>query len=435
MSDDLSSKCVVIRDNGLHFPLALQLREAFGRVLYSTDLDHEYPSVMQSCIGDGFPGVERCDDPFLLHNEIDLWVYPNRGHAGEQLLLESMGKRVFGGRLGTELESHRRRFRKLQSNLGMDVPEYVVVTGIANLREHLRPLEKKWIKIDRFRRDCETWQWRSWDESRYMLDRLAVRFGPLQDDIPFIVEDEIVTEIETGGDLISIDGAFADHAVIGFEAKDKTYLASLRTWEQLDDAIKEVIEPLAPILKGFRYRNFLSTEQRITKRDNILTDITPRLGCPSGNCQLRLYGNVPELLWHGAAGELLPIQPKFKFAIECIMEHNCPEVDWRCIKFPDSVLPYVNFIGPVKSKVPGLTHFTPNDIHDTSIGSVSGEGNTIKECMEDLKAHVEAISDQPITVRLDTIKDLLEEVETAEKQKIEFTEQAIPEPEEVLNDA
>ena len=432
MSDDLSQKVFLIWDNGMQFPLAMAMRETGGRVLYHTDWDQEYPTIIETCLGDGFDGIERCDDPFLLLDQIDLAIFPNRGHAGEQMVFERFGKRVFGSRLGTELESRRRRFIKLQETLRMDVPDYVIIVGLTKLTKHLEPLYNKFIKIDRFRADCETWKWRSWEESRMELDRLAVKFGPFKEQIPFIVQDEVDTEVETGSDVICVDGQFASHGVLGFEYKDKSYLASLRTWEEMDPVIKEVLDPLVPTLKALNYRNFLSTEQRKTDDCNYLTDITPRLGFPSGNCQIHLYGNLPEVMWHAAAGELIPIEPQHLFAVECLMDHNCSESEWRSLRVPEKALPWINMTNVAEYN--GIYHFVPNAIEDTCIGSISGEGDTVQECVDNLLKHVEMLDGQPITVRLDTISNLLKEVHTAQDDHdIEFTEQALPEPATVLN--
>ncbi len=430
-----ASKTFGIWDNGLNTPLAFALARAGHRILYHTAWDQEYPTIVETCLGDGFTdyNIERCDDLFLQVDEIDCFVFPNRGHIGEQLILERFGKPVFGSKAGTNMESRRRQFLKLQEKLHMDVPEYVVVTGVTALAKHLRPLQDKWIKIDKYRRDSETWKWHSWDESQGELDRLAVKFGPFKEEIPFIVQDEIETMIEAGGDIISIDGQWASHGVIGVEGKDKAYLASLRTWEEMDPIIKEVLIPLEPTLKELRYRNFLSTEQRKTDDSNYLTDLTPRLGFPSGNCQIHLYDNLPEVILAGAEGTLIPIKPRFNFAVEVLMDHTCPYGDWRALRIPEKVLPWINMTSVAKHN--DAYHFVPNDVHDSCVGSISGEGDTIEECMANLMKHVEALDGQPITVRLDTVKDLLKEVKVAETKGIEFADASLPDPAEIMENA
>ncbi len=433
MSEDLSGKTVCVVDNGLMFPLAYRLAQGFGRVLYFTTWDEAYPVFSEMVFGDGFAEVERCNDYLetVYDGSVDLYVFPNRGHVGAQLLIESLGKRVFGAKRGVEWEVFRSRFRKLQAKLHMDVPEYNIVVGLSKLREYLEPLENKWIKLDQYRGNMETWKWRDWEQDHSKLDKLAVQFGPFQDLVPFIVEDEIKTDIEDGADWINVDGEFANYGVVGIERKDKTYLAALKSWDEAPDQIKEVLTPLQPELKALRYRNFISTEQRVTDDANYLTDITPRLGFPSGNCQTNLYANLSQVIWEASAGNLIPIEPAAKYAIECLIDHTDPEFDYRSLRIPKEIVRWINVTNVCK--LDDVHHFPPNDVHDSTIGSVSGIGDTVIEAIENVIEHVNALGNQSVSVRLDTLKDLVEEAHKMEEEGIKLADEKLPEPEAVLN--
>lgn len=425
MSDSISSKCVCIVDNGLFFSLALALsqqfnKNGFGRVLYCTQWDEQYPALAECVSGDGFESVERCDDYMRHVDDINLFCFPQRGLIGPQLLLEKMGKRVLGSRTGTELEIYRTRLRKLQAKLGMDVPDYVMVRGITALRKHLRPLSDKWIKTDRFRKDMETWHWLDWGQSEANLDKLAVKFGPFRELVAFMVEDPIDTDLEIGADCLCVDGKIASHAINGVECKDKSYVAFLKKYSDMPAEISAVLDPLMPTLKEMRYRNFLSTEQRVKGNFNCLTDLTPRAGYPSANCQWALYGNLPELVWHAAAGELIPIEPTASVAIECLIDHNDDERDWRGMRLPDEVLPWIAPLNPCL--MDGVHYTPPNDVQDTCIGSLIGIGNSIKEAKEHIAENAEMLSGLPLTVHLDTLESLEDELEEANKEGIELAE-------------
>ena len=434
MSDNLSDKTALVWDNGLFACLAMHLSQAFnkngfGRVLYHVPQDEAYPSLAESIIGDGLGIIERCDDPWEVVGEVDLFLFPNRGNIGPQLHLESIEKRVIGSRRGSDLETFKSRLRKLQAKLGMDVPPHTLVRGVTKLREVLKEREDFHIKVDRWRHDMETWHWRDWKQDEGELDKLAVRFGPFKELVLFLVEDAIETELEIGVDIFTVDGNYPNWASSGVEKKDKTYLTFLREYADLPDEIKAAIEPLSGTLRDFRYRNFMSTEQRVTEDKNYLTDFTARLGFPSGPCQVRLYANLPQLLWHGAAGELIDIEPAGKVAIECLMDHSTPETDWRSLRVDEDVLPWVNLTNPCKLGDVNLT--PPIDIRDSCIGSVTGIGDDVKEAVEHVMEIVETFSGQPVSFKTECLKELVEEVEKASDKGIELSDEPMPEAEDL----
>lgn len=436
MNETLSSKTVCVVDSGLFLSLALTVcpklnPNGFGRVLYHTPFDEDHQRVQQVCWGDGFDkfGIERCDDLWKELNNIDLFVFPDNGHMGLQLYLESIGKRVVGSKQGQELEIMRRRFRRLQQGLNMDTPEYVVVPGITELRNYLEPLEDKYIKIDRFRGNFETFHWRNWKQDNGALDKWGVEFGPFKELIPFLVEDAIKTEIEDGGDFFIVDGKTPSHCVIGVEKKDQSYLAFVREYAELDSQIKEVLEPLLPILRERRYRNFLSTEQRKTKSGNFLTDITTRLGFPSGCCQLKLYENISPMLFYAGGGESIPIEPAGEVCIEVLLHHCGDCDDWRTLSVPNELWPWFN---PRECCLEGDTVvFTAQAQGSKCIGSINGIGATVEQAYEHVTENLELLKGQPVTGRLDTIKDLLAEVHQAEEQGITFTDEELPKMEDL----
>jgi hypothetical protein len=289
-------------------------------------------------------------------------------------------------------------------------------------------LENKWIQVNQFRGDMETWHWRSWDEDRYQLDRLAAHWGPISEMLLFMVTDHIPTLLELGGDVINVNGKFADYAIAGCEKKDKTYCASILPWAEMPEEIRGLFELIGPTLEKDQYKNFISSEQRKTERDNIWTDITPRLGFPSGNCQLHLYANLPEVIWHGAAGELIPIVPQAKFCIECLVDNEQPECEWRGSKVPEEVMPWFNLTN--SCKVGNVIWATPNHVKDKCVGSICGIGDTIIEAADAVKAHADMLKD-PLFVRLDTLPELIAEFHEAKEQGIDLTDMPLPEPEEV----
>jgi hypothetical protein len=432
--EDYTSKTVIVRDgDGLFFNLAVAMSKHFGRVLYTTQTDEEYPDLTEHCLGDGFENIERCDNYLSYADEIDLFLFPGCGFFGEQELLRKMGKRVFGSGRGSEIEAYRTRFYKLLEQFGLDVPEYVVIRGVTALAKHLRPLENKWLKMNRFRRNFETCHWRSWAENYAMLDRLAVIFGPLKELVTFIVQDAIDDCLEIGGDFICINGRFLDYGISGIEVKNKAHAATLKPYSELPEEIRTVIEPFQQTLADAGYRNFLSTEQRCKEKLNCWTDFTGRLGFPSGNNQIRLYQNLPDLLWHGAEGEIVPVEFDETCAVEILFDACGKEMDWTSVKLPKEAVDFVNI--NAQCEVDGVL-WSPPAGHNCdgvkTLGSISGTGHTLKEAVENAIEVCDMLSDLPIRILKDGVADLLKDTAEAQEEGIEVAKEPIPEPEEVV---
>jgi hypothetical protein len=429
---------VMVVDSGLFFSLALRLSQHFGRVLFFSEWDSACPSLGEVAVGDGFGEVERVKDFWGIDAEtkkrlidaVDLFIFPNLGNEGIQDYLQALGKNVWGNRNGGRLEQNREYLLRLQSELKMDVPGYKVVVGMENLRAHLKTVEDKWIKISFYRNDCETFHHQSYEQSRAELDALALKWGDLQDMIRFVVCDTIKTDIETGGDFICIDGKFADHAVLGFEKKNRCYLATIKPYGEISERVTGINAKLAPTLREYGYRNFISSEVRIYKDKDYLIDITNRAGFPSGYSQFNLYANLPEIFWNGAQGKLVPVRPAAKFCVEAIIAHKGDKTHWRNIRLPDEVMLNVNLICPVKLD-DNLYTIPPLSDSTHIIGSVCGTGNTVEEAMKAVDAVVEKIKDNEISVDTEALYDLIKEAEESRKHGIDFAKK-LPKPEAVL---
>jgi len=263
MSDDLSGKTVLVRGHGLDIPLARKLSQSFGRVLYFADWEEGFSSIKKFSIGNGFPDIERCEDLWHAKKDVDLFLYPDIGHSGEQLELESQGYRVWGSRLGDELELDRELFLGVLSDLGLEVPKYEVVVGLERLGDVLKDREDCYVKISRFRGDMETTHWRSWDLDEWVYHGWEVKFGPAGTTMRFLLFDPIDTPLEIGGDTYCVDGQWPSLMLHGIEWKDQGYFSFVTKRDEMPDAIKDTLDAFGPVLKQYRYRNQWSMELRV----------------------------------------------------------------------------------------------------------------------------------------------------------------------------
>ncbi len=422
--------CVI--DHGLFIPLALKLGQQFERVLYYSPWEKGFPILNDVIVGDGFEdkNVERIDDIWEHLDETDLFIFPDIQHSGLQLHLESLGKSVWGSREGDDLELRRKYFKELQAQKGMDVPVYRTIKGLPELRDYLSREDNKFVKISRFRGVMETWHHINLELSQAKLDQLAVKLGPLQDSVPFLVEDPIETDIEVGYDGFTIDGEFPKFGIQGYETKDRALIGSVQKYEDLPKEVTSVNDDISSILKDYRVRNFFSTEIRVADGKSYLIDPTLRCPSPCIEIQVELWENLGEFIWHGAQGDLIDPVPVAMFGVEAMLDHKGDENEWRVLEIPKDAEQWTKIYACCKHD--GLICIPPFPHSHDTIGAVVGIGDSLLEAIDHLKENIELLSNQPINVHTDAIYETLREIQEAEKNGIEFSQDEVPEPATVL---
>lgn len=435
MSDDLQSKTALVFDNGIFQEFAITLAKDFGRVLYHCPWEYGFSHVNDAMIGNGFDEIEWCDDPYDpdILKQVDIYCFPDIQHAGSQLLFEQMGKRVWGSRKADSLELLREKFKRIQKKIGMPVPEYELITGMSELRKYLSKNDDVYVKISRYRGSMETFHHVNMDLSDSILDELSVEFGGVKEHIPFVVEKGIKAVVETGYDGYCIDGQFPLVAVHGIEVKDKAYIGTIRKHNEMPDQVQEINQLIAPILKEYRYRNWWSTEIRVTEDGTpYFIDPTCREPSPAGESQLELYGNWGDIVWHGANGDLIEPEPVAEFAVQCVIEHNGEKSAWRTLEIPDKIRHLVKL--RYACKVDDRYEIVPQPPpQDTGIGWAMGIGKTIEQAIDQVKDVAEQLSEQHLIIHTEGLVDAITAVKDEEANGMEFTRKHVPESSTVIN--
>lgn len=429
---DLKDATICVIDHGLFIPLALRLAEKANLVYYHSPCEAGFPMLAPFVIGD-FPPLVRCNDFWRIKSEVDAFVFPDIGFIGEQLELESQGFPVWGSKAGAELEISRRKFLKTLQDLKMDCVEFESLVGVQKLREYLRGNDDKFIKISKYRGLMETWHHETYETSRPMLDRLAVKCGALQDDVPFLAVDPVETDIELGADTYCINGRWPSTMLQGYEWKDAGYLGAITQIEDMPEQATEVLDKFGPILAGSRYVNAFSMELRVLGKKSYFIDPCCRFPLPATGAQLEAYTNVPEIIYAGAHGELVEPDPQWKFVVECVIKTARSSKDeWSEAEIGKLVPEGVHLSSCCRLPGKGVVAFPPTEQAGEEVGWLSAGGDTIQEAINLLQGRVKLL---PATLKCDTraLVDLLAEVRTAEKEGIEFTEQEVPKPAAALD--
>jgi predicted RNase H-like HicB family nuclease len=426
----LSECTVAVIDHGLFSHVARRLARDCKLVYYWTPWERSFPLVREGNIGGGFSDIERIDDFWPIKTEVDFWVFPDVGFSGLQAELKSQGCKVWGAGAGDALEIFRGNFLKTLASTNLQVPPYTVIKGMENLRVFLKDKTDKWIKISRWRGDWETMHWRDWPQDEQTLVFKANQIGPVADDITYYVFDPIETEIEDGSDAYFCGGTFPSRVIHGMEAKDKAFLGTFCDFNDLPKPVLDTNEAMAAILKEYGYNGFFSTEVRIkTPDDFYFTDPTCRAGSPPSQVMTEMLQNYSEIIQSGAHGECIEPVEASQFGMQLLVKIKRSPAQWGNIIIPDELDQWFKPSLCMKTKS-GVIAFPPDE--ENVAGWIVAIGDTIEETLDTLKQWLELLPDG-LESDIAPMAALLEEVKTAEEQNMEFTDQPVPEPTEVMS--
>lgn len=404
MSEDLSSKSVLVYDNGLFISLAERLVGHFGKVGYFCPWVSGFPDGRELVIGSGLEGIDRVKYFWNELNNYDLFVFPDVWDGDVQEYLRSIGKRVWGAGEKSHLELSRWKAKELIKECGLPLVESEKVHGIENLRIYLKENEGVFVKISALRGLGETFASENYEQSKGQLDELRSKYGALMDAIDFIVEKKIPDAEEVGYDGYCIDGEFPNSSFVGVESKDCAYFGQFVDYDELPDSVKEVNTALSYHMEG--YRQFWSTEIREKDGAGYLIDITARHASPAGETFIHAANNLPEILWHGAAGELVHMESEFKYAAQIIMCSEWAEEHCQQVTFPEEIRPFVKLYN--HCMIDGSDYVVPQIAKMKQIGSVIGLGNTPEEACDAAKEYAEQIKGYDIESEADSLDECVE---------------------------
>jgi hypothetical protein len=432
---NLKSKTVCWVDNGLFASFARKVAPEFGKVLYYTPWQEPFPKSIRVEVGDGFPEIERIQYPLARADEIDLWIFTDLFQSDLQVYLAGHGARVWGARYGEELELERWQMRQLLTKLGLPVAQGELVQGMPALRKYLASHNNVFVKTSFSRGDMETWHHSRMDVSEPRLAEMDYNFGPFAQDYQFIVEAEIPDAVEIGYDGFTIDGQFPTAAMMAYEIKDCGMIGTVKAYGDLADPVRLVNSKLAPALKGYNYRGFLSTEIRYTKdRKPYLIDPCCRLGLPSNELLQELIGNWGEIFWNGAEGKLAAPKQIAKFGVVAMVHGKRSGRRWQSLHYPKVIDQWVKLINPVA--IGGRRYSAPEGLPTESssmpgnVASVVGVGNTVLEAVKACADHAKQIEGDSIEIHLSSIDKALETIAAGEKMGIKFSDE-LPTAEEL----
>lgn len=426
MKERFNDKRVIVIDRGGMFcSWAHRLAREFGEVYYhNPSWKSLSPRSNELLIGHGFDDITMVKHLWKVVHKMDLVVFPFIFDGDLQEELERQGKRVWGSRMGDEIEVYRPEAKQEMEKLGMAVGKYEIVTGISNLRAYIKQHPNVHVKISLTRGDGETFHAKSYEEILPRLREIEHELDDASEEMQFTVEKPITPALEIGYDGWYCNG-FPSFAVNGIECKDESYIGAFLPYESLDDHVLDVNAKLEPLLRQYGYRGFMSTEIRVGEDEKpCMIDFTARAASPAGEAMQEMITNWAPIMWHGSRGILVRPEAEKKYSAQAVIHCEHADEGWAKVKIhDDEARRWIKLFFHSHSN--GMERVAPQHAKFNEIGWVVGLGDTVKEAIKNCEDHAAEISGYKLDVRTKALQDAVEEIEKGIELGIRFSDEPI----------
>jgi hypothetical protein len=415
---NLHTKILLVVDYGSFFETALKLADSFKKVLYYVPWENGFPGMDKWAIGrewkdkqlqDTFDGknFQRIETMWDHLEEVDCIFHTDVYGTSEMEFLRKMGYPVCSSGNLSRLELMRFETQKEFKAHGMDVINIKKIIGVESLREELKKVTNKFIKISKFRKHVESFHHINYELSLPLLRKLESELGPLSTVLEFTVWDPIDSVREEGYDGFCVSGEYPKTSFSGIEKKDVCYAGGIVPYDKMSEGIRKTNAQIAPILKEGNYRGFFSTEVRTTKDGkNYLIDPTMRLPQPPSALYGEIFDNLAEIIWSTANGELVDIKPKAKFGLYAVISSDWYDEHHQNIYFPDAIRDHVKLNYPIK--IDGK-YTCLNIYQHPECGALVTVGDSFDQCKKELEKLAPLIEGYGVKVDLTEIDSAIED--------------------------
>lgn len=411
---NLKTKTAAVVDCGLFLEIACKIGEKFKKVYYTTPWISSFPKMNQGYIGYGMPNIERIGSIWEKFDEIDIFIFPDIYFGPLQTHLVSLGKRVWGSRMGEEMEIERDGMKEHMKKLGLPVQPYKVITGLDKLRDYLKIHENVWIKINCWRGHFETFNSPNYKMVEPRLDEIEYQLGALKHITEFVVEDPLDNKVEIGCDMYTVDGKFPSSTLAGIEVKDLGYVGEFRQYKDLPKEVTNFNTKISSTLEKYGYRNFFSTEIRVGKdHKDYMLDFCARSPSPPNELYQEFYTNLAEIIWYGSEGIMVDPIPISKFGVEVLIHSSWADKNWQPVDFPDEIKKYVKLRNAIRIK--GRYYTMPQTVGLPEIGAIVGWGKTLQEALKMVEEIAEQVKGYYIEIPLHAMERAQEEMKKTEE--------------------
>lgn len=142
-------------------------------------------------------------------------------------------------------------------------------------------------------------------------------------------------------------------------------------------------------------------------------------GSPPSAAYLELFTNWSDILWNGAQGELVNPEPRAKYAAQIMM--RSPDAvggHWLPIYYPTKLATYVKLGNKVV--LPEGTFVANQGPEDSTIGGVTGFGDTLEQAIKECLEHVEEVDALGLEYDIQAFDELLKTVEKGKDYGVDW---------------
>lgn len=418
---NLHEKTAVVIDNGIYFEFALQLARAFKKTYYFCEYHSAYPGIDKAAVGNEyvnghalhtFDGASICRITELwdIIEEVDIAVFPDVGNGDLAEYLRRQGKLVFGSGRGEVLELGRMKAKSLLGEQSLPTHPYEAIIGTKALREALSAPGSRYVKISKYRGVFETFHHTHPEQTGIWINDIEQRLGKLAEIVHFMVEDPLEADVEVGGDSYTMEGQFPKHCLAGTEIKDLGYCGKIFPYDKQPESVLRTDVGLARIFRNLGYRGFYSTEIRETPSgDAHLIDFTARMPLPPGFLYPLMWGNIADIVWGVASGEMVDPEIKAEYGMMVMLYSPWYKNHMLHVAFPEEYRQNIQLLLPVK--IDG-EYYCISEYDMDEFGAVSVVGNSIEECVQQAEKILKTIEAYQFTYDVNVMEKATAAFET-----------------------
>jgi len=221
----------------------------------------------------------------------------------------------------------------------MPVQETVHITGVPKLEEYLKHNDNKYVKLDKFRGDTESFFSKNFDAVELHIDELEITIGPFREQFEFMVESGI-DGAEPGFDLFFNGKDWIKPYLWGVELGKTNYIGK---WvEELPKPLQLIADKYKPLLQSIDYRGALSIEVRVTKDGTpYLIDTCSRFPAPLATAYPLAIKNYGEVIWKVANGEDVRIENNGRYFAASPISSPHGQTHFLKLDFPEKDSKYI----------------------------------------------------------------------------------------------
>ena len=413
------SKKFLFKDHGLFLCVAQKVAREQGEAFYHpANWENGSPTPNKDHVGYGVPGITLIDtfEDFIMEEKPDLLVFPDVGYGGEQERERRLGNKVFGTGRGEVLEDDRVFFRKILEKKKLPFAKYEVInTGIDDLRDKLKKLKDKWIKISMYRGIGETFYHKEYDNNtKQYLAHYETTVGALDKEVDFIIQDPIPAYVKNIGiECFVTDTGYLETVLYGLENKNSAYLGKAVKYSDLPKPLRQVSDAFLPVYKKYNVRGALSMEGHVCEKNLFFfDDPCMRFGSPPGEGICEVYSNLSDIMMNIADGKTIKAEISMPYVAEVMLQIREPGTGQLKIEFPPSQSDNV--------KIRNLCRIGGQYVHlmedkEPIIGATVGRGKSYKEAQEQALDIAKKVKGNGVYFDPDGFEDINEQLKRMNK--------------------